>query len=148
MNPSWTFHISHTLLLSVERFGCVSRLSSPLGGLVHCGPKRCFRMSCSGTNDEGWSCHNDILKCYILWNLIQDWYRSEQLLLWVCMLWKINTRKFQGSLLYQDKTEFFPFLHIFFWGLCRWLRNRWFSGNDFCLEITVPVRLKCELIYL
>ena len=37
------------------------------------------------------------------------------------------------------KTKLSFFLFFIFFGLSRWLRNRWFSGNDSCLEITVPV---------
>ena len=37
------------------------------------------------------------------------------------------------------KTILSFFLFFVFFGLSRWLRNRWFSGNDSCLEITVPV---------
>lgn len=37
------------------------------------------------------------------------------------------------------RTKLSFFLFFIFFGLSRWLRNRWFSGNDSCLEITVPV---------
>lgn len=55
------------------------------------------------------------------------------------MLWKVYIYIYQKLSMMVVRTKLSFFLFFIFFGLSRWLRNRWFSGNDSCLEITVPV---------